>query len=206
MYLTFAMEGRSRMTEIRNGIFNVTPKMAQSSLGLAVIYTLGHIVISASVVTLVTGASWWEAGTVALIEPAINGVWFYVLHKIYTKLKEKNSMSTLIPMVVEQTSRGERAYDIYSRLLKDRIIFVTGPIEDNMASSICAQLLFLEAEDKNKDINMYINSPGGMVTSGLAMYDTMQYVKPDVKTVCIGLAASAGSLLLMAGAEGKELV
>ena len=115
-------------------------------------------------------------------------------------------MSTLIPMVVEQTSRGERAYDIYSRLLKDRIIFVTGPIEDNMASSICAQLLFLEAEDKNKDINMYINSPGGMVTSGLAMYDTMQYVKPDVKTVCIGLAASAGSLLLMAGAEGKELV
>ena len=114
-------------------------------------------------------------------------------------------MSTLIPMVVEQTSRGERAYDIYSRLLKDRIIFVTGPIEDNMASSICAQLLFLEAEDKNKDINMYINSPGGMVTAGLAMYDTMQYVKPDVKTVCIGLAASAGSLLLMAGAEGKRI-
>ena len=114
-------------------------------------------------------------------------------------------MSTLIPMVVEQTSRGERAHDIYSRLLKDRIIFVTGPIEDNMASSICAQLLFLEAEDKNKDINMYINSPGGMVTAGLAMYDTMQYVKPDVKTVCIGLAASAGSLLLMAGAEGKRI-
>ena len=114
-------------------------------------------------------------------------------------------MSTLIPMVVEQTSRGERAYDIYSRLLKDRIIFVTGPIEDNMASSICAQLLFLDAEDKNKDINMYINSPGGMVTAGLAMYDTMQYVKPDVKTVCIGLAASAGSLLLMAGAEGKRI-
>lgn len=114
-------------------------------------------------------------------------------------------MSTLIPMVVEQTSRGERAYDIYSRLLKDRIIFVTGPIEDNMASSICAQLLFLEAEDKNKDINMYINSPGGMVTAGLAMYDTMQYVKPDVKTVCIGLAASAGSLLLMAGAQGKRI-
>ena len=114
-------------------------------------------------------------------------------------------MSTLIPMVVEQTSRGERAYDIYSRLLKDRIIFVTGPLEDNMASSICAKLLFLEAEDKNKDINMYINSPGGMVTAGLAMYDTMQYVKPDVKTVCIGLAASAGSLLLMAGAEGKRI-
>ena len=89
MYLTFAMEGRSRMTEIRNGIFNVTSKMAQSSFGLAIIYTLGHIVIAATVVTLVTGASWWEAGTVALIEPAINGIWFYVLHKIYTKLKEK---------------------------------------------------------------------------------------------------------------------
>jgi ATP-dependent Clp protease protease subunit len=110
----------------------------------------------------------------------------------------------LIPMVVEQTSRGERAFDIYSRLLKERIIFVTGPVEDHMASLICAQLLFLEAENPSKDIAMYINSPGGLVTSGLAIYDTMQYVRCDVSTVCIGQAASMGSLLLAAGAKGKR--
>jgi len=112
--------------------------------------------------------------------------------------------SQLVPMVVEQTSRGERAFDIYSRLLKERIIFVTGPVEDHMASLICAQLLFLEAENPNKDVAMYINSPGGMVTSGLAVYDTMQYVRCDVSTVCIGQAASMGSLLLMAGKKGKR--
>lgn len=108
-------------------------------------------------------------------------------------------------MVVDQTSRGERSYDIYSRLLKERIIFVTGPIDDHVASVVCAQLLFLESEGPDKDIFMYINSPGGVVTSGLAMYDTMQYVKPDIVTLCIGQAASAGSLLLMAGAKGKRL-
>jgi ATP-dependent Clp protease protease subunit len=110
----------------------------------------------------------------------------------------------LIPMVVEQTSRGERAFDIYSRLLKERIVFITGPVEDHMASLICAQLLFLEAENPNKDISMYINSPGGMVTSGLAVYDTMQYIRCDVSTVCIGQAASMGSLLLAAGKKGKR--
>jgi ATP-dependent Clp protease protease subunit len=114
-------------------------------------------------------------------------------------------MSSLIPMVVDQTSRGERSYDIYSRLLKERIVFVTGPIDDHVASVVCAQLLFLESEGPDKDIFMYINSPGGVVTSGLAMYDTMQYIKPDVVTLCIGQAASAGSLLLMAGAKGKRL-
>jgi ATP-dependent Clp protease protease subunit len=114
------------------------------------------------------------------------------------------AMNTLVPMVVEQTNRGERAYDIYSRLLKERIIFLTGPINDAVASLVCAQLLFLESENPNKDISFYINSPGGVVTSGLAMYDTMQYVRPDVSTVCIGQAASAGSLLLMAGAKGKR--
>ncbi len=113
-------------------------------------------------------------------------------------------MNTLVPMVVEQTNRGERAYDIYSRLLKERIIFLTGPIHDGVASLVCAQLLFLEAENPKKDISFYINSPGGVVTSGLAMYDTMQYIKPDVSTVCVGQAASAGSLLLMAGAKGKR--
>jgi len=112
--------------------------------------------------------------------------------------------SQLVPMVVEQTSRGERAFDIYSRLLKERIIFITGPIEDHMASLICAQLLFLEADNPNKDIAMYINSPGGVVTSGLAIYDTMQYIRPDIATVCIGQAASMGSLLLTAGAKGKR--
>mgnify|MGYP005679106817 CR=1 FL=1 len=109
----------------------------------------------------------------------------------------EEKMNSLIPMVVEQTSRGERSYDIFSRLLKDRIIFVTGQVEENMASLVCAQLLFLEAEDSKKDISMYINSPGGSVTAGLAMYDTMQYVKPDISTVSVGLSASAGSLLLI---------
>ena len=112
--------------------------------------------------------------------------------------------SALIPMVIEQTSRGERSFDIYSRLLKERIIFLNGPVEDNMASVICAQLLFLESENPTKDIYMYINSPGGVVTSGLAIYDTMEYIRPDVATVCMGQAASMGSLLLTAGAAGKR--
>ncbi len=107
----------------------------------------------------------------------------------------------LVPMVVEQTNRGERAYDIFSRLLKERIIFIAGPIEDGMASLVCAQLLFLEAENPKKEINLYINSPGGVVTSGLAMYDTMQFIKPPVSTLCVGQAMSAGSLLLTAGAK-----
>ena len=115
-----------------------------------------------------------------------------------------NNLSTLIPMVVEQTSRGERSYDIYSRLLKERIIFLTGVVEDNVASLICAQLLFLESENPNKDISFYINSSGGAVTSGLAIYDTMQYIKPDITTVCIGQAASMGSLLLTAGSKNKR--
>jgi ATP-dependent Clp protease protease subunit len=110
----------------------------------------------------------------------------------------------LVPMVVEQTNRGERAYDIYSRLLKERIIFVVGPVNDNMASLVCAQLLFLESENPKKEISLYINSPGGVVTSGLAMYDTMQYIRPEISTVCVGLAASAGSLLLTAGQKGKR--
>jgi|TARA_B100000579_G_scaffold75574_1_gene58257 ATP-dependent Clp protease protease subunit len=117
--------------------------------------------------------------------------------------KEMNM--NLVPMVVEQSSRGERSYDIFSRLLKERIIFITGPITDTVASLVCAQLLFLESESKDKDIYMYINSPGGSVTAGLAMYDTMQYVKPDISTVSIGLSASAGSLLLMAGTAGKRI-
>jgi ATP-dependent Clp protease protease subunit len=117
---------------------------------------------------------------------------------------QKTYMSSLIPMVVEQTSRGERAFDIYSRLLKERIIFVVGPIDDAVASVVCAQLLFLEADNPTKDISMYINSPGGMVTSGLAMYDTMEYIRPEISTVCIGQAASMGSLLLTAGAKGKR--
>ncbi|MGM0421817.1 MAG: ATP-dependent Clp endopeptidase proteolytic subunit ClpP [Pseudomonadota bacterium] len=110
----------------------------------------------------------------------------------------------LVPMVIEQTARGERSFDIYSRLLKERIIFLTGQVEDHMSSLICAQLLHLESENPKKDIYMYINSPGGVVTSGLAMYDTMQYIRPDVATVCVGQAASMGSLLLAAGAEGKR--
>ena len=113
-------------------------------------------------------------------------------------------MNMLVPMVVEQTARGERAYDIYSRLLKERIIFVTGPIEDNVASLITAQLLFLEAENPKKEIAMYINSPGGLVTSGLAIYDTMQYIRPALQTLCVGQAASAASLLLCAGAKGQR--
>ena len=112
--------------------------------------------------------------------------------------------SALIPMVVEQTNRGERSYDIYSRLLKERIIFLNGPVEDMMSSVVCAQLLFLESENPSKDIFMYINSPGGVVTSGMAIYDTMEYIRPDVSTVCIGQAASMGSLLLTAGAAGKR--
>src|ERR1700754_3697242 len=113
-------------------------------------------------------------------------------------------MNALVPMVVEQTNRGERAYDIYSRLLKERIIFLVGPVHDAVASLICAQLLFLESENPTKDISLYINSPGGVVTSGLAIYDTMRYIRPDVSTVCIGQAASMGSLLLTAGAKGKR--
>jgi len=115
------------------------------------------------------------------------------------------TMNTLIPMVVEQTSRGERAYDIFSRLLKERIVFLTGAIEDEMASLVCAQLLFLESENPNKDISLYINSPGGVVTSGLAIFDTMEYIRCDVATVCLGQAASMGSFLLCAGAKGKRV-
>lgn len=113
-------------------------------------------------------------------------------------------MNTLVPMVVEQTNRGERAFDIYSRLLKERIIFLVGSVDDNVASLVCAQLLFLEADNPSKDINFYINSPGGVVSSGLAIYDTMQYIRPDIATMCIGQAASMGSLLLTAGAKGKR--
>jgi len=110
----------------------------------------------------------------------------------------------MVPMVVEQTSRGERAYDIYSRLLKERIIFITGGVEDGMATLVVAQLLFLEAENPKKEISMYINSPGGVVTAGMAIYDTMQYIKPDVSTICVGQAASMGALLLASGAAGKR--
>ena len=122
---------------------------------------------------------------------------------------EKNTtdpirMNALVPMVVEQTNRGERAYDIYSRLLKERIIFLTGPVDDMVSSLICAQLLYLESETPSKDISFYINSPGGTVTSGLAIYDTIKYVRPDISTVCFGQAASMGSLLLAAGAKGKR--
>ena len=113
-------------------------------------------------------------------------------------------MNTLVPMVVEQSNKGERAYDIYSRLLKERIIFLTGQINDNVASLVTAQLLFLEAEDPTKEIYLYINSPGGLVTAGLGIYDTMQYVKPDISTLCIGQAASMGSFLLAAGTKGKR--
>jgi ATP-dependent Clp protease protease subunit len=114
------------------------------------------------------------------------------------------TMNTLVPMVVEQTNRGERAYDIYSRLLKERIIFLVGPVDDSVASLICAQLLYLESENPSKDISFYINSPGGIVSSGLSIYDTMQYVRADVSTVCMGQAASMSSLLLAAGAENKR--
>jgi ATP-dependent Clp protease protease subunit len=110
----------------------------------------------------------------------------------------------LVPMVVEQTSRGERAYDIYSRLLKERVIFLVGPVEDHVANVIIAQMLFLEAENPEKDISLYINSPGGLVTAGMAIYDTMQFIKPDVSTICVGQAASMGAVLLAAGAKGKR--
>ena len=113
-------------------------------------------------------------------------------------------MNNLVPMVVEQSNKGERAYDIYSRLLKERIIFLVGPINDNIASLVTAQLLFLESEDPKKEINLYINTPGGLVTAGLGIYDTMQYIKPDVSTLCIGQAASMGSFLLAAGKKGKR--
>ena len=116
----------------------------------------------------------------------------------------ENLTNNLIPMVVEQSSRGERAYDIYSRLLKERIIFLTGPIDDNVASLVCAQLLFLESENPKKEISFYINSPGGIVWSGLAMYDTMQYISSKIMTICVGQAASAGSLLLTAGEKGMR--
>ena len=118
--------------------------------------------------------------------------------------KDPIRMNALVPMVVEQTNRGERAYDIYSRLLKERIIFLTGPVDDMVSSLICAQLLYLESENPSKDISFYINSPGGTVTAGLAIYDTIKYVRPDISTVCFGQAASMGSLLLAAGAKGKR--
>lgn len=119
-------------------------------------------------------------------------------------MKEEKTFMQLVPMVVEQTSRGERAYDIYSRLLKDRIVFIGSAVNDTVANLIIAQLLFLESEDPDKDINVYINSPGGDVYSGLAIYDTMQYIKPDVSTICVGLAASLGAVLLSAGTKGKR--
>lgn len=117
-----------------------------------------------------------------------------------------NKLSSLIPMVIESTSKGERAFDIYSRLLKERVIFLTGPIDDNIASLVCAQLLFLEGVDSKKDIFLYINSPGGVISSGLAIFDTMNYIKCDVATLCMGLAASMGSFLLAAGAKGKRVI
>ncbi len=120
------------------------------------------------------------------------------------KIKFPEHMNNLIPMVVEQSNRGERAYDIFSRLLKERIVFLVGPINDNVASLVTAQLLFLESEDPKKEISLYINSPGGLVTSGLGIYDTMQYIKPQVSTLCIGQAASMGSFLLAAGAKGRR--
>jgi len=119
-------------------------------------------------------------------------------------IKTPEQLNTLIPMVVEQSNRGERAYDIYSRLLKERIVFVVGAINDNVASLVTAQLLYLESEDPKKEISLYINCPGGLVTAGLGMYDTIQYIKPDVSTLCIGQAASMGSFLLAAGAKGKR--
>lgn len=133
---------------------------------------------------------------------------FWIRHKIAYNNMQKNKMNNqyLIPMVVEKTSHGERAYDIYSRLLKDRIIFLGGPIDDVVANSIIAQLLFLDSQNNKEDIKLYINSPGGQVTSALAIYDTIQYVKADVATICIGMAASAAALLLTAGAKGKRSI
>lgn len=126
------------------------------------------------------------------------------LEKSMSRSVENPTALNLVPMVVEQTSRGERSYDIYSRLLKERVIFLVGPIDDNVANLIVAQMLFLESENPDKDINFYINSPGGVVSAGLAIYDTMQFIKPDISTMCIGQACSAGSLLLMAGTKGKR--
>src|ERR1700755_2915651 len=120
-------------------------------------------------------------------------------------MSHRSQVMNLVPMVVEQTARGERAYDIYSRLLKERVIFIVGPIEDQMATLIVAQLLFLESENPDKDISLYINSPGGSVSAGLSIFDTMQFIKPDVSTLCMGIAASMGSFLLMAGAKGKRM-
>lgn len=131
----------------------------------------------------------------------MNGVHFI---KNETEFPEEEKNMNLVPMVVEQTSRGERSYDIYSRLLKDRIVFLGSEIDDDVSNSIIAQLLFLAAEDPEKDISLYINSPGGSTTAGLAIYDTMQFIKPDVSTICIGMAASMGSVLLTAGAKGKR--
>lgn len=128
------------------------------------------------------------------------------LYDLNTSMDSRDTANNLIPMVIETTSRGERAYDIYSRLLKDRIIILGSPINDVVASAIVAQLLFLESEDPEKDINLYINSPGGVVSSGMAIYDTMQYIKCDVATTCIGMAASMGAVLLTAGAKGKRAV
>ncbi len=125
-------------------------------------------------------------------------------HSSYSKGAQEAQALNLVPMVVEQTARGERAYDIYSRLLKERVIFIVGPIEDYMANLVVAQLLFLESENPDKDISIYINSPGGAVTSGMAIYDTMQFVKPDINTLCIGQAASMGALLLAGGTTGKR--
>jgi ATP-dependent Clp protease protease subunit len=119
-------------------------------------------------------------------------------------MENQTKALNLVPMVVEQTSRGERAYDIYSRLLKERVIFLVGPIDDHVANVIVAQMLFLEAENPEKDISLYINSPGGVVTAGMAIYDTMQYIRPDVSTICVGQAASMGALLLASGAKGKR--
>ena len=124
--------------------------------------------------------------------------------KDMNKIKNKPSVNQLVPMVVEQTPRGERAYDIYSRLLKERVIFLTGPVEDAGANLVVAQMLFLEAENPDKDISLYINSPGGSVTAGLSIYDTMQFIKPDVSTLCVGQAASMGAVLLAGGAKGKR--
>merc|ERR1712178_334521 len=124
--------------------------------------------------------------------------------KVKMNNKIQEYASSLIPMVVEQSIRGERAYDIYSRLLKERVIFLTGKVEDDMANSIIAQLLFLESEDSSKDITIYINSPGGYISSGLAIYDTMQFIKPDVSTLCVGQACSMGAVLLTAGAKNKR--
>lgn len=133
-------------------------------------------------------------------------IWTQPLFDLSGTQKNEEPTSSLIPMVIETTSRGERAYDIYSRLLKDRIIILGSPINDAVASTIVAQLLFLESEDPEKDINLYINSPGGVVSSGMAIYDTMQYIKCDVATTCIGMAASMGAVLLTAGAKGKRAV